>query len=582
MRFSQQLVLGIAMASLVFAAGCKNKGAVDTGVAQAVNEDKWVIADVNGLLPYVPENTPMVLASTRQLDMDNLALKNIYSMLSKSIVNSLKNIETKFEAKKQARPNAKGVAEYEGVMQIYTVLKPLLENEGQGALLWGLDEKAHVDFIAYVDGVNPVAKISLKDNVKFETKILELIAVTKKVLPAKYALPDMTERKVEDETFRIISLKPYVDNTHGVCVLCDDAHKSYLPSNLVIHIGKKTATFALLEDSFDDAALKRIVSPAAAPLKKEAFGKIDADMLLTGYVNNQAAYRSLLQPQFKPFLTDIIGSELTAACETEITALINKFPKLAMSTQVSVENGASNNLVLHMTDKEMLKKIQALHVNAVDIKTASPIVSASLNIDLDGTIALLNETRAAMLEKPYECGVLKELPDTIKDVTRTVSDPQMKMFISGMTGISVILDKLDLKAEPKAVEALVALSGTKFGMTVPMALTMASALSPEIRDMVALQKGTPKEIDLSNLMNQPFKLNAIYHDTALVVGTSNYDVKMLADKPQSKSNHFFYLQLDDNATRVTDVTEDVILPDASQIITLGTNDDGLIFTHRMK
>jgi hypothetical protein len=111
---------------------------------------------------------------------------------------------------------------------------------------------------------------------------------------------------------------------------------------------------------------------------------------------------------------------------------------------------------------------------------------------------------------------------------------------------------------------------------------MASVLSPEIRDMVALQKGTPKEIDLSNLMHQPFKLNAIYHDTALVVGTSNYDVKMLADKPQSKSNHFFYLQLDDNATRVTDVTEDVILPDASQIITLGTNDDGLTFTHRMK
>ena len=174
MTFSKKMILGIALASLFFAPACKKNDSANTGTAaHAIEEENWVVADVNGLLPYVPENTPMILASTRELDMGNPLLKTTTDAFFKSVITSGDQLIAQLDELKKKNPNfrSSSIESMEVLTHAYTQFKPILENYAQGAPLLGLNEHGHIDFVAYIDGIQPVVKLTLKDSKKFETQV---------------------------------------------------------------------------------------------------------------------------------------------------------------------------------------------------------------------------------------------------------------------------------------------------------------------------------------------------------------------------------------------------------------------------
>ncbi|MBQ9244596.1 MAG: hypothetical protein IJ165_15460 [Proteobacteria bacterium] len=583
MKRTHQALLALAAAGLLFMPACK-KATQENGDAPAVQQlaaaptvSDWNKADVNSLLAFVPEDTAFVQASTRQLDLTDANLKKLLDKAASSLDGSIADVQKNIdEIKDPADPKA--AEALKTVLASLKEYRDLIKDFEHNAPAWGLDPLGHFDAIAYTRDQTLVMQATLVDSAKCKEKVVQSIN----------AYLSLTEEQVTHEEIKsgasdwlVYSAKKLLDSAD---ISDDPSVKSVIPSKLAINFGPQRVTAVLISDSFDTNTLENFLKPAEKPLSKDALGKIEPTTVQTGYLDITKLVKALTSPNGLSLLRalNLIEGEATEACIKEYNDIAAITPRILMTSDIDGENTITK-ITTVLSDKDALASLNALRTKRLSVTTDKSLMALNVNLDIKNAIAYIKSLSAAITAKNYQCSTLKDIPEMLNSVIEVVTNPQILAFINGISGLNVAVDKLDLKADPIAVEAIANLTGPTVGTTAPLLLGLAAAGEPQLSKLI-LTKGQPaNDIEL-NIDKFAIKLNGMLTDTDLIYATQAYDIKTISESTPKDAN-FIDLMLDYALVSAlpADYQESLgSFKDFIMTISLGTDDKGITFTTTSK
>lgn len=573
MRIFNKAILVLSAASILCIGGCKKTTEAPKTTDEVVQAVKsWNKEDVNALLSYIPADSPVVFVSTRQIDTSHPAFKTLLQKSTKYFDDSLKTIEN--ELAKHPDESATQI------LSSMKSVKPLLENYEATAPEWGLNPKGHSDSVIYLNNDNSfVIKLTADDSQKLKSKLEPLL--TEKLAGNKLSadMPEIkfTELKVGNSTWYVYDAAKLLENPSD-CIACKDG-KTMLPSMLAYNIDNNIITLTAVK-SGDTASLEKALKVADKPLTKEALGKIGENVHSLGYVDNVKLFEKLSNHDaVKSFIKEEGSIDLSPVCIKDISSLIALFPKLNFTAKIENDGSAIVETVLAMSDAEELKKLQALTIEHLTIGSDNSLALINLNINIDKSIAYIQDLVKRASERKFECEAMNPLiPADWNEALASISNPQVKMFTSNITGINAAVDKLNMNGENIAVEAIANINGPALSSNYPMIAGMAALVDPKLGTLLSLKKDEIKNIDLSQVLQMPIKVNALLTDKDIVVGTDTYDVKSISSGKRTNDGTFFTFGF--NTAIVNSLKlelGDVTIPDSTSVLSFGVNDKGLVF-----
>ncbi len=561
---NKSLVL-LTAATLIFAAGCKKNNATPEADIAALTQNldaKWDKADVNALLQFVPEDTALIISSTRQHDIDSPAIKELLKKtlvsFDKSIANSEKKLEGMSEEQKKVVTNTLNASK---------LFRPLIADYAGNALEWGLHPKGHMDSVIYLSDKTPVMKMMVVDTAKFQAKAVESFKSLILVLAdaAKEPMPEAKELKVGNSTWKTYDLSSYLTP--------NDSKESPFPTLMAVNYDNNIMTLALVHAD-GTQVLENLLKPAAKPLSKDKLGKISEDTEAVGYIDNIKLFSVLTNA-----IRTIEGADVfTSACEKEIAALIGQVPTIKFSNDMDSKGVLKSSGTIVLSDKNELKALQDLNIPHIKLGTDQSLATAALNLNVDKGIAWLTSLVDKVSAQKYECEMLNELiPSDLKSEIASLSSPQFKMFTSAINGINLVLDKLNKNETGNFdIEAAVNVTGPTLGASYALLSSLAGASAPELAQLLALKPNEVAEKDLSELVSMPLKVNALLTDKDLVLGTATYDVKAISASEHKNDGTMFSFGFTPSLIGMLDPS----LADASETANfyemhIGTDDEGI-------
>ena len=562
----KNVAFGLAAAGLLFTFGaCKkdNNGGDNNQVAAgalAKGDANWKIEEVNGLLSFIPEDSPMVYVTTRNVDFNHPVIQKALAKSAKlsETINKLSEIQAEnVDEDKKAQ-----IAEMKKFMDEWM---PLYKDFKGNAKNFGINPD-HYDAAVYMDGKVIVAKVSVDDGEMLKGKIAPLMDMMK--------TNGLNVR--EDGEWMILGMPA-------------EAADDKIPDvKVALNYGKEIVTVAIYTNDAEFANLGRVLKASDKPLKKDALGKIENNVEGIGYIDNVQAISAFLAGDMRKAVEDILGEPIPANCDPEIKEIVADYPRIKIATRFLDNSRVSFEGTLVMNDKEALKKLADLHTPSLDIVKTDNVMSLKLNVNLGKIVSQVIEMADALSKKTYQCKPLAELTGAAKMVPEMVADPQFAMMrnvAEGLSGINMALDSLTLSPEPK-FEAIVNITGERTGEVLPPMFMLVGRQVPGLTGIT--MDGPAVDLDLSELAGMDLKLKALMTKTDLLVATPNYDVAAISKGSSKSSDAFiefqigskFYAIVGEEAAKAGDeaVMKDlkaVFSEMFTQTYTLGTNDEGI-------
>ena len=540
MKRTHQALLALAAAGLIFIPACK-KATQENPEAPAVQQlaatsvTNWNKEDVNALLTYVPEDTAYIQSSTRAFDLKDPGNKKLLDKAATSIDESITSIQNARATIPPDRPKEE-FAEFDTIIDALKSYRDLLKDFENVAPTWGIDSLGRFDIVTYIRDENLVAQMSILDGSKLRDKISPMLNSYLGLIKDKAT---QEEIKSGNTTWQVYSIKKLLDDMD----IQNPDIVAAIPSKLAINYGSTLITAVLISDKFDTNSLEKYLKPADKPFTKEALGKLAPTTLQTGFVDIAKLTKALTSPTGLAILRELnlVEGEATEECINEYNSLAAISPRVNFVADFVGEEFIGKATAV-LSDKEELKKISALRTKSFSLATDKSLGVINLNLDIKGTLAYLKSLSAAIEAKAYKCSAVKDLPGVIKEALGIVNNPQIMLFIQGITGLNIVLDKLDLNAQPPVIEAVANLTGPTVGTTAPLLLGLASAGMHEIAKLNLTKGQLAENIDF-DFEGLKLKLNGLLTDTDLIYATSTYDVKALSESAKKDAN-FIDFQLD--------------------------------------
>ena len=260
--FRKSVIAAVAVGMIFTFGACKRGG--DGVTAQGLTSS-WKVDDVNSLLEYVPEDAPVVFASTRNFSIDSPAMK---ALLEKSLAVYEKGFDAIAKAGNDNDADKKAIDAMKGSM---ASVMPLLKNYPEEAVNWGLQPKGHQDSVVFVAADHFVAHQTVVDGAKLKVKVNELLSGL----------------KIEDQN--AFKLKEIGSGDNAWTLLQPDTVPNVdtpIPA-FAIHYGKNLVTVTIVDGKSDPDvnALAALLKPAAKGISKDALGKIGNDEIAVGFVD---------------------------------------------------------------------------------------------------------------------------------------------------------------------------------------------------------------------------------------------------------------------------------------------------------
>ena len=621
---SKKALITIAAAGMIFSmTSCKKSTPSQEKVEPTVSEfaqfaenivkpsDEWKKEEVNALLAFVPEDTAFVMASTRQLDINHPFVQNILGKFSKSF--SLMDEITKSNEYKNEDPSTK--ATIDTGIKMTNIFRGLFTDFKANAPAFGLNPE-HGDAIAYFNGKQFVAKLTVDDSSKLKPKLTEYFNTAKSAPDVGNSL-NITERKMDSETWQIVTFDENGDAGNSTDALLESLKKSrdeaaqnndaesvarfnesiknleeskanggdFSKTGVAIHYAKTIVTMVMFTNDKDLSDLNQALKPAAKPLNKSALGTIDPSVAMVGYLDTVKALNMMMSQNTRKTLEDLLETHFEPACDNELGSVVADYPKITFTQRVEGNNKSTFESVLVYKDKATLNKIKELHASAINIVSDKTQLGIKLNIDVAKFINQSIELASSLSQKTYQCSMLQSVAEAAKDVPALITDPQFaipKNIASGITGVNIAIDKLDIKTEVQPIEGLVNVTGPNVGSVMPLLVTLG-----RIPGAAGLKVGgDPIEIDLTALVDMPLKLNAVLTQTDLVAGTASYDVKAVSAAEHIPNQNFLDMSMSAELYKTIFNAVDEgkssllhkFIEGASYSFTIGTNDEGLVGT----
>ena len=204
------------------------------------------------------------------------------------------------------------------------------------------------------------------------------------------------------------------------------------------------------------------------------------DPRFVGYGDLRATAALFLggQPGALPLPPEVAGelAGLPASCKQEAARLVALAPRLVFGYDRLDERLISMRMTLE-TAAEVSQAVAALSRPAPGLALlpeGPPLAAFGAGIDANAAIALARRAALAVIRQPFECPAFSGLNEAAHEVEQGLAQA-LPPYVTGVSGVMVTLDELDIESRPIRVRGSAVLVGSGVGELVRLAIGLISS-----------------------------------------------------------------------------------------------------------
>ena len=454
------------------------------------------LTNVDGLLSYVPADTPYVVAFLEP------APEEFMDVLEPKLERAMLGYQTFMrDVFRGAMARNSGEMSVEELQRTSTVVDELIGLLSIQAMRdAGIDRDSRA--VLFGHGVLPVARITLSDESKFEATVARIENASGEPM-ARAELDGVSYRYVGDDSFRVIM---------GVF----DGH----------------AVVAAVPGNFGDDELRQLTGVQRPASSIVAAGTLEAIVTEYGMLDNLVGLVDVvgLTSRFTDepsgldamFLGDDESADepeqpLSQVCKDEILAMAAIAPRMVFGYTGIDANSSSSIFTIELRD-DIAAGVQGF-ASSVPGLGSDPggLVSFGMSFDLQSMRDFVEARLDAMDADPYQCELFQELHAGTAQMRASLAQP-VPPFVYGFRGFNFILDDItgfDLASEapPESVDASALLAMDD----APSMFAMGAMMNPMLAALDLQADGVPVELAIPQLAMIANSAHAVLTDSALAM-----------------------------------------------------------------
>lgn len=454
---------------------------------------KSALTDRDGVLQYVPDDSPYVFASGEPVP------DKVMDVLEPRIDGVLKAYQVFFrELLRDAivtNSAEKSPEEIERLAAVADELLTLVSIEGMRNA--GFERDAGI--VLYGHGLSPVLRIELADVKKFEALLGRLEAAAGESL--KIA-------ELGGESYRFIGGEE---------------------ARVIVGVFDGNAVFAIAPTSLDEKGLKQLLGLTPPQQNIARSGKLLALIEEYGFSEHYVGYIDV--PRLaQPFigkatgidaavfaLKDFDPATLSDVCKAEIAEVIAIAPRMVVGYGEFSVDAIEGAAILELrSDIAAGLKPLAAAVPGIGLDPGG-LLSLAMSIDVPAAIAFAEARLTAIEDDPYECEHFAELQAGVASARAQLAQP-LPPFITGMRGFNLIVESLgdyDMTSgvPPEKVDASLVIAMDD----APTMFMMGAMMIPDLAAVDLQADGIPVPLAVPQLQSFAESSYAAMTDSALAI-----------------------------------------------------------------
>ncbi len=505
----------------------------------AETSDNTSLRSSEGLLKYVPADTPYLLAMPTALPDDvldqlepqaDVTLK-MYPALIKGILNSV--IATK-------QGEGEDIDDLQEVMPFVDELGGLLSIEGLHAA--GIDRESLL--VMYGVGLLPVIRITLSDGSLLEAAVTRLEdAAQKKMSVATIGAHEY--RYAGGDKARVIVA--IIDNELVVSVVPAELSEEHLNAVLGLTLPDENVAESLalqnLADKYD--------------FREYLVGFIDLERIASVFLDDQAGVNAQLLS-----MMEYDGGAISDTCKADARSLAGIMPRIVVGySDISVEKLSSKAVFELRQDLASGLSTMTAPVPGLGSDHGG-IFSLGMSTDILAAREFYSGRLDAMESKPYECEEFEDLQAGVASGREVLNQP-VPPIVYGFKGFLAVIEDIegfDLKHQqpPTSIDMrlLVSIDNTE-GL-----LAMGAMFSPELAALNIEPNGEPVKLEMGQIAALGLTVHVAMTDSAIALSVGDGIEDKLGDMLQAKvSDPSPFMTFDMDAARYYNFIGDAMLAD---------------------
>ncbi len=482
-------------------------GALVLALAACSGKPETGLTSGEGILRYVPAETPYVLAMTKRIPDDVRAKLGAGTRQVMQAYPQMLRAALSQAAEEEAEQSAEAAERIERLTAILDELAAMVTPEGIPAA--GIDENSTAAL--YGVGLLPVLRVTLSDGALFERTFAELEAKAGGKM-AVAAVDGHSYRYAADEQGRFI-----------VAVIDDQLVVSFVPAELPEDLLKSVLGLTLPRTSI--AASGALAELAATYGYLEyGLGMIDIQRLAATFLDEQSGVNQWLLASM-----DHDATALTDACRAEIRSMAGIVPRIVTGYTALTARNIATNSVFELR-RDLAAGLQTITAPVPGLgREQEGLFSFGMSLDLAAAREFYAARLAAMEANPYECELFADLQAGVARGKAALQQP-LPPVAYGVRGFLAVVEDihgLDFQAKqpPTSIDMRFLLASDN-----PQGLVaMGAMFSPEIAALNLQPNGKPQKLGLPALASMVDAAYIAMTDDALALSVGAGSERGLTD-----------------------------------------------------
>ena len=557
------ILVMISAAVLMTFTGCKKTNPLNNTSCD------WRKEDINALIPFVPADTPVFLATTRQINMQD----DIYATSFKRI--TYRTDTLKYVARKMAMDDVifykmkDAPLSHDKVrsaltaldLNFSTMLHDILMDYENKAQDIGLNPN-HYDAVFFLNGTRPIFKFSADDGQKLKSWLQKELdspmnySISYKNVKSStnewtiftiYADPGADNPDIQHKYEQIknecetLKKDPAKSEEYRSCEITVSQlgtrleYKDQLPVDgprmvdIAIHFDNHIITILAGVNSTDYKVLDNYLIIPKQAVKPPKYEELSNNTLATGFINlPELIQRYRSNPNdISNFARSLYGTELSAGCMDELQILANRFPKLDLTLKTD-HTIASLETRIHFANESDIQVLKNYQKPGFIIPNQHLMAGINLNADIS---KLLNDIRAwanQLSTMPFKCDLFSSIPDYAQSFTETLDNPMLSPItanLDGLSNVTLYLDNYYYYHPEIKKDFLLSISGSNldFSLSILSGMLMFDESAKDLRNALA-NYDTIQKVDLPVEGDEPIHMNVLRTQKTLTAATEKYDL----------------------------------------------------------
>ncbi len=470
------------------------------------------LSDDDGILSYVPADTPYVMANAEPIDEDVLEkmtgemsmMMNMYaSIIDEALAEKLEELPADSPERDEATRAANVAKQTLGLFSL------------DGMREAGFDINA--GSAVYGHGILPVLRMSLLDADRFEATVAGFEEEAGEEL-ARGELRGYSYRYLDVEKVKILF----------------GAFDDYVVVS-VAPLG------------FDDDELAQLVGLEKPANNIAAGGELaavareyDFTQHMIGFLDTRKLTSAILdgEPGVDELLFDEPGfarEDIDAVCRAEFMELADVMPRMTFGYREISTDGVDGAFILELRE-DIAEGLSALPAAVPGLGTDfGGMMSFGVSVQPQQFLDFYSARLDAARSDPYECGLLGELQQSIEN-GESMLGQQIPPKMYDFRGLVAILDNLDIDAMMAGIPPMDGDATVMLAIDdAPALLLMGAALSPDIQALNLEADGKARPLDVMQAQMLPSVPYIAMTDELLAVSTGSNAEQRVADAIGAKA-----------------------------------------------